>query len=217
MSAVSAITRNAVLLGGFAALTTALIAGTYRGTREDIIKAERAAEARQLLEIFPPKSHDNDLIEDNFPLAPGTSLLKTRTPRSGYRVRNDGEVTGIILPATARDGYSGDIRLLVGIDANGSIAGVRVVAHRETPGLGDGIDLQKSDWILTFNGRSLTNPTEAGWAVTKDGGVFDQFTGATVTPRAVVNAVRDALVYTEANQPLLFETHSRDNVQEDAP
>ena len=116
-----------------------------------------------------------------------------------------GEVVGVILPATARDGYSGDIRLLVGVDKAGKLAGVRVLNHRETPGLGDKIELKKSDWVLSFNGRSLQDPTPENWAVTKDGGEFDAFTGATVTPRAVVESVRDTLRFTDENNADLFE------------
>ena len=113
---------------------------------------------------------------------------------------------GVILPATARDGYSGDIRTLVGVRSDGSVAGVRVVAHKETPGLGDKVDLRKSPWILGFNDRSLDNPALSQWSVSKDGGAFDQFTGATVTPRAVILATRRALEYAELNQATLFET-----------
>ena len=112
----------------------------------------------------------------------------------------------MILPATARDGYSGDIRALVGIRNDGSVAGVRVVAHRETPGLGDKVDLRKSDWIRSFDNRSLADPVLSGWNVEKDGGVFDQFTGATVTPRAVILATRRALEYARLNAETLFET-----------
>ena len=114
----------------------------------------------------------------------------------------------MILPATARDGYSGDIRALVGVRRDGSVAGVRVVAHRETPGLGDKVDLRKSDWILDFNERSLGNPALSGWNVAKEGGVFDQFTGATVTPRAVILATRRALEYATLNAASLFETEA---------
>ena len=118
------------------------------------------------------------------------------------------KVIGVILPATARDGYSGDIRALIGVRLDGSVAGVRVVAHRETPGLGDKVDLRKSDWILDFNERSLTNPVLSGWNVEKEGGVFDQFTGATVTPRAVILATRRALEYATLNAATLFETEA---------
>ena len=166
----------------------------------------RRAEARQLLEIFPPETHDNDIVDDGFELVADTPLLGIREARQGYRVRRDDRVIGVILPATARDGYSGDIRALVGVRDDGTVAGVRVVAHRETPGLGDKVDLRKSDWILGFDNRSLSQPDLSGWNVEKDGGIFDQFTGATVTPRAVILATRRALEYARLNAETLFET-----------
>ena len=135
-------------------------------------------------------------------------ITDVRENRQGYRVRQGNTVVGVILPATARDGYSGDIRALVGVRRDGSVAGVRVVAHRETPGLGDKVDLRKSDWILDFNERNLENPALSGWNVEKDGGVFDQFTGATVTPRAVILATRRALEYATLNEATLFETEA---------
>lgn len=205
MIPVTAIGRAAVVLGLFAAGAALLIAWTWTVTEEDIARSIRQAEARQLLEIFPPDSHDNSVIDDRFPLAAGTPLLELRTDRDGYRVRQGGEVVGVILPATARDGYSGDIELLVGITPTGQVAGARVVAHRETPGLGDGIDLRKSDWILSFDGQSLRAPISGMWLVKKDGGSFDQFTGATVTPRAVVAAIRRSLEYQALHKAALFE------------
>ena len=209
MNTVTAISRNSLLLGLFAALTTALIAWTYLSTKDAIIEAQRVAEAKQLLQIFPADSHDNSLVDDNFTVSRGQSLLKVREDRLGYRVRKNGETIGVILPATAHDGYSGDIRLLVGVRADLSVAGVRVVTHRETPGLGDAIDLNKSDWILSFNDRSLTKPAATQWKVRKDDGVFDQFTGATITPRAVVTATRRALEYVELNKKALFTSVSQ--------
>ena len=206
MSLLSAVSRNSLLLGLFAAVTTGLIAITFLGTRDDILEAERAAEARQLLEIFPKETHDNNAVDDRFELAANTPLLGLRTAGHGYRVRQGNRVVGVILPATARDGYSGDIRLLVGVNAQGRVAGVRVVTHKETPGLGDAIDLRKSPWVLDFNGHSLDDPLPSGWAVTKDDGIFDQFTGATITPRAVVNATRKVLEYVELHQQVLFDT-----------
>ena len=209
MNTVTAISRNSLLLGLFAALTTALIAWTYLSTKDAIIEAQRVAEAKQLLQIFPADSHDNSLVDDNFTVSRGQSLLKVREDRLGYRVRKNGETVGVILPATAHDGYSGDIRLLVGVRADLSVAGVRVVTHRETPGLGDAIDLNKSDWILSFNDRSLTKPAATQWKVRKDDGVFDQFTGATITPRAVITATRRALEYVELNKKALFTSVSQ--------
>jgi len=201
-----AMSRSAALLGLFAALAAAVIAWTWITTEADIERAIREAEARQLLEIFPPESHDNSLIDDRFSLQPDTPLLELRKAREGYTVRRGETVVGVILPATARDGYSGDIELLVGVTFEGVVAGARVVSHRETPGLGDGIDMRKSPWMLSFDGRSLTAPKKSEWSVKKEGGYFDQFTGATVTPRAVVAAVRRTLEYQAIHRAELFGT-----------
>ena len=194
------------VLAVFAAITSVAIGWTYLATKDQIDMEVRRAEARQLLEIFPPETHDNNIVDDGFELVADTPLLGIREARQGYRVRRDDRVIGVILPATARDGYSGDIRALVGVRDDGTVAGVRVVAHRETPGLGDKVDLRKSDWILGFDNRSLSQPDLSGWNVEKDGGVFDQFTGATVTPRAVILATRRALEYARLNAETLFET-----------
>ena len=196
---------GAGLLATFAAVGSALISGVYEQTKEPIAAAERAAEAKQLFEIFPRKSHDNELIDDGFVVEPGDPLLALRETGSGYRARRDNKVTGVILPATARDGYSGDIRLLVGIDRDGAVAGVRVLSHRETPGLGDKIELKKSDWVLSFDDKTLVDPAPEKWGVIKDGGEFDAFTGATITPRAVVAAVKGAIDYSQNNRSTLFE------------
>ena len=201
---------GAALLAAFAALGSGLISGVYEQTKAPIAAAERAAEAKQLLEIFPDTSHDNQLIDDTIMLNANDPLLGLRAPGIGYRARVGSLVAGVILPATARDGYSGDIRLLVGIDRTGAVAGVRVLSHRETPGLGDKIDLKKSPWILSFNHKTLSNPVIQGWAVTKDGGDFDAFTGATVTPRAVVAAVKSAIEYSQNNRSTLFEMPEAD-------
>jgi len=118
--------------------------------------------------------------------------------------RMNGQPVAFIVPGVAPDGYNGDISLIVGIKVDGTITGVRSIAHGETPGLGDKVDVAKSDWILGFNGRSLRNPTAEGWAVKKDGGEFDQFTGATITPRAVVNQVLAVLHYFDEDQQRLI-------------
>jgi len=206
MKWLASIGLGGMVLAFFAAITSLAIGWTYLSTQSEIELAERRAEARQLMEIFPEDTHDNELVDDTFVLEAETSLLGLRQERQGYRVRQGERVVGVILPATARDGYSGDIRALVGVRSDGSVAGVRVVAHKETPGLGDKVDLRKSPWILGFNDRSLDNPALSQWSVSKDGGAFDQFTGATVTPRAVILATRRALEYAELNQATLFET-----------
>ena len=208
MKWLASIGLSGTVLALFAAITSVAIGWTYLGTKAQIDLEVRRAEARQLLEIFPPGTHDNDIVDDVFEVAAETALLGIRETRQGYRVRQGNKVIGVILPATARDGYSGDIRALIGVRLDGSVAGVRVVAHRETPGLGDKVDLRKSDWILDFNERSLTNPVLGGWNVEKEGGVFDQFTGATVTPRAVILATRRALEYATLNAATLFETEA---------
>jgi len=205
MKWLASIGLSGTVLALFAAITSVAIGWTYLGTKAQIDLEVRRAEARQLLEIFPPGTHDNDIVDDVFEVAAETALLGIRETRQGYRVRQGNKVIGVILPTTARDGYSGDIRALIGVRLDGSVAGVRVVAHRETPGLGDKVDLRKSDWILDFNERSLTNPVLGGWNVEKEGGVFDQFTGATVTPRAVILATRRALEYATLNAATLFE------------
>ena len=197
---------SGTVLAAFAAITSFSIGWTYLRTEAQIEQEVRRAEARQLLEIFPAETHDNDIVDDTFSVAADTPLLGIREAREGYRVRRGEDVVGVILPVTARDGYSGDIRALVGIRSDGTVAGVRVVAHRETPGLGDKVDLRKSQWILGFENRSLTDPPPPLWAVKKEGGVFDQFTGATVTPRAVILATRRALEYAVSNNDVLFET-----------
>ncbi|MDP5063322.1 MAG: electron transport complex subunit RsxG [Haliea sp.] len=200
------ITRNSALLALFALFTALLIAGTWLATRDSIALEQRHAEEKALLEVIPRGRHDNSMLDDTRLLTPEATQLGLREPRPMYIARNAGEVVAVIVPVVARDGYSGDIELIVGVNADGSIAGVRTVKHRETPGLGDKVDLRKSSWILSFSGRSLANPEPAKWGVLKDGGAFDQFTGATITPRAVVAAVQRALVFVQSERDTLFGT-----------
>jgi electron transport complex protein RnfG len=189
--------KNALVLGLFAIGTVGTVALLQQGTAERIANAEREAQVRALAEILPAGSYDNHLLDNRIEL--NAPELGHRSPQSAYLALKGGEPSALILPVTAPDGYSGAIHLLVGIFADGRLAGVRVLSHKETPGLGDKIDLAKSDWILGFTGKSLDNPSEDGWAVKKDRGDFDQFAGATITPRAVVKAVHGALRY--------FDTH----------
>ncbi|MEP4484035.1 MAG: electron transport complex subunit RsxG [Halioglobus sp.] len=196
------ISRNSLLLALFAVVTTLLIAGTYLQTRDRIALAQRQAEERALLEIIPASRHNNSMLDDTLAIAAGT--LGLREDKHIYLARQNGETIAVIIPATASDGYSGDIDMIIGVNRDGSVAGVRVLSHKETPGLGDKVDLKKSDWILDFNGRSLTNPGQAEWAVKKDKGIFDQFTGATITPRAVVGKTLNVLQYAKAQHETLF-------------
>jgi electron transport complex protein RnfG len=198
------ITRNSMLLAVFAICTTVLITGTYLLTKERIAEEKRRAEERALLEIVPRERHDNSMLDDVITVGPEVAELKLAEQKRIYIARLDGKPVTAIIPVLAPDGYTGEIDMIVGVNADGTIAGVRALSHRETPGLGDKVDLKKSDWILDFDGRSLGNPDLSGWAVKKDKGVFDQFTGATITPRAVVAATLRALQYSQANSDMLF-------------
>tara|TARA_A100001391_G_scaffold193181_1_gene168090 strand:- start:217 stop:855 length:639 start_codon:yes stop_codon:yes gene_type:complete len=198
------ILRNSVILGLFAVATVGMIAVTQQGTAERISEAQRRAQLSALNEIVPHDQHDNDLLTDSFTVQ-DRQHLSLSAPAEAYRARQGDRVSAVILPVVAPDGYSGRIDLLVGIRADGSIAGVRSVSHRETPGLGDKIDAGKSQWILSFNGKSLSMPIPDQWAVKKDGGQFDQFTGATITPRAVVKAVYQALNYFDEHRAALLQ------------
>lgn len=200
------ITRNSALLALFAVATALLLAGSYLLTKDRIAAEIRKAEEKALLQIVPRERHDNSMLDDTLGVGPQTSELGLRTEKRIYLARKGGDVVAAIIPATARDGYSGDIDLVVGVNADGTIAGLRVLAHKETPGLGDQVNLNKSDWVLEFNGRSLQNPLPARWAVKKDKGEFDQFTGATITPRAVVAATKRVLEYAAHNSETLFAT-----------
>ena len=131
--------------------------------------------------------------------------LSGGAPVTVFRARRHGQPVAAAFATTAPDGYSGDIRLLIAVRANGTLAGVRVVEHHETPGLGDRIDKGKSDWIEGFAGQSLNYPPESSWLIRRDGGAFDQFAGATITPRAVVTQVRETLRVFRDRQSELFE------------
>jgi electron transport complex protein RnfG len=199
------ISKNSFVLGLFAVCTAVLLAGTYELTKERISASQKAFEERALLEVVPRERHDNDLLASAIPIPlEGAAALGLSGPGQAYIARQQGRVVAVILPSTAPDGYSGAIDMIVGINVDGSVSGVRVLSHNETPGLGDKVDTRKSDWILEFAGRSLLNPSAEGWAVKKDGGEFDQFTGATITPRAVVNQVRKTLEYWRAHREQLL-------------
>jgi len=204
---------SAVLLGGFAIIGSTLVAWIHQQTAPTIEANEQAALLRNLHSLVPPDIHDNDITEDTIQVR-NEPLLGTPEPVTVYRARRNGEPVTAILNVIAPDGYSGRINLLVAIRYNGELAGVRVINHRETPGLGDAIDADRSDWIHSFAGKSLDNPGPAGWRVKKDGGEFDQFTGATVTPRAVVKAVHNALKYYAEHREQLFRP--TDNTSDEA-
>ena len=192
-----------ILLLLFTVIGASLVAYTFENTKARIAANERAALLRNLHILVPPDSHTNDMFSDVIEVRDPT-LLGSRDPVPVYRARRDGEPVALVITPEAPDGYGGAIKLLVGITPEGVLTGVRVLSHRETPGLGDAIEAERSDWILAFDNRRLGDPPAAQWRVRRDGGVFDQFTGATVTPRAVVNAVRKSLIYFERHRDTLF-------------
>ena len=206
MSSVQQIMRSGSVLGLFAVVAAGVLSGTYALTEDRIRMSEQQRLLRQLQEVLPVGHYDNDVANDTLQL--DVPALRGGTPLTVYRARRAGEPVAAVLTVTAPDGYSGPIELLVGIGADGRLTGVRAMAHRETPGLGDKIDLSRTDWVLAFTGRSLDDPAARGWSVRKDGGAFDQFAGATITPRAVVKAVRKSLEYFAQNRELLFATAS---------
>ncbi len=213
----TSITKNSLLLGLFALVTTLLIAGTHLSTKDRIAEAQRQAEQRALLELVPLSRHNNSMLDETLEVGPEASLLHLKNSKKIYIARQNGAPVAAILPTIAPEGYSGPIEVIVGINLDGSIAGVRALSHKETPGLGDKVDIKKSDWILSFNGKSLSNPKPSMWGVKKDKGAFDQFTGATITPRAVTKAVYESLLYFDQNRERIFtstESHAVDNYEE---
>lgn len=195
--------KNSLALGLFAVVTVGILAITQQATASRIVAAERAAKTQILTQLLPVGSFDNHLQDSPIQL-PADPLLGTRSSSTSYLASLNGQPQAVILQVTAPEGYAGAINLLVAISAQGRLIGVRVLKHKETPGLGDKIELVKSAWIKSFDGKSLNDPDEAGWAVKKDHGQFDQFAGATITPRAVVKAVHHALQYFAAHQRQLL-------------
>ncbi|MDO8827188.1 electron transport complex subunit RsxG [Methylophaga sp.] len=195
--------RVGLMLALFAIVATTLVAYTEESTREQIKENERLALLDAINVLVPKQSYDNAILNDTIVLAP-TPQLGTTEPTLVYRARKNDEPVAVVLSSVAPDGYSGSIRILIAINVDGRLSGVRVISHKETPGLGDKIDVHRDNWILQFAGLSLESPDKSRWKVKKDGGDFDQFTGATITARAVVNAIRRSLEFYEANQDKLF-------------
>ncbi len=202
MSDVSII-KSGLTLAAIAGICTALVALTFQLTDERIAGNEQAWLEQSLRPALAGVSFDSGISESRLTIPPPNSL-----PGSGeaiiYRVYSGEAPAAALFVVSARDGYSGAIRLLVGVDANGAVTGVHVLEHRETPGLGDLVETGKSDWAKQFAGRSLGDPVATGWAIRRDGGEFDQLTGASITPRAIVKAVRETLEYYAANQAEVF-------------
>lgn len=187
---------NGRVLGLFALITSLLLAGTHLATKDKIADSQRRAAQKALLEIIPEERHDNDILTDTLSIPQHYwSTLGLEKGGELHLARKNGNVIALIVPTVAPDGYSGAIEMIVGINLDGKIAGVRILNHNETPGLGDKVELKKSPWVLSFDGRSIGSPPAERWKVKKDKGDFDQFTGATITPRAIVAQVARTLLY----------------------
>lgn len=184
---------QAFLLSLFALFVCGAVAAFSAMTKESIAARNIEDTQRQLVQVLPQS------LYDNVPSTEEITVTMDGKPVHFFRARKGGVGSGVALFAETT-GYSGVIRLLLGIDEHGTLTGVRVLSHTETPGLGDNIDLSKSNWVLNFNGKSLQQPDEKGWHVKKDGGQFDSFTGATITPRAVVKGVHEALQLFQRHQ-----------------
>jgi electron transport complex protein RnfG len=195
--------RTAAIMLAFAFIGTLLLASVFDVTRAPIEASEKAARLSLFKEILPAQNYDNDLLASQVTIAPNT-LLGNRLPSIANVAKQQQQTAGVILEAIAHDGYSGDIKLLIAIRADGSISGVRVLAHKETPGLGDYIDIAHGNWIKLFDNESLEKTAAEKWQVKKDGGQYDYMVGATITPRAVVKAVKQALQFYQQNKQTLF-------------
>jgi electron transport complex protein RnfG len=187
----------------FAVIATAILASVFFMTHDAIVKSEEAEKMKLITQIVPTALFDNDILQDKLNVAP-SPLLGTEDVTVAYRARLKGEPSAVILESIAPDGYSGKIALILAVRANGELAGVRVVTHKETPGLGDYIELPKDPWIKGFDGKSREVYKDEDWKVKKDGGQFAYMAGATITPRAIVKAVNKALVYFAENREQLF-------------
>ncbi len=193
------------VLAGFA-LVAALLLGMADLVTRDVIQLRLEEDLKaKLEEVIPTEMHDNDLLFDTVTL-PSADANLGAAETIVYLAKKQGDVNAVCFKFVAPDGYAGAISLVMGIDKNGEILGVRVISHTETPGLGDKIEISKSKWILSFNGKSLDNVSFEQWAVKKDNGIFDQFSGATITPRKVVLAIRRGLEFYKANQDTLLAT-----------
>jgi electron transport complex protein RnfG len=204
------IIKTGATLAVIAAICTTLVAATYQLTKDRIVANEKALLEQSLQPALAGTSYEGNVSESRLVMEPPHELPGNDAALI-YRVYAQDKPVAALFAVTARDGFSGVIRILVGVKFDGTITGVRILQHRETPGLGDKIESAKSDWILQFDGRSMGNPEATGWAIRNDGGEFDQLTGASVTPRAVVRAIRDTLLYFDAHRDAIFAAESSED------
>jgi electron transport complex protein RnfG len=216
LSLTNAVSKNAKILALFAIVCTVIVGLVHLLTKDQIIFQQQQELLRNLNSIIVEDSYNNIIYQDCMILP--SEALGTASAQKVYRARNNNQAVAAAITTVAPDGYNGNIELLIAININGTVSGVRALKHQETPGLGDKIEVRKSDWIKSFTNKKLANENDSRWLVKKDGGMFDQFTGATITPRAVVKAVRNTVIYFNAHQNQLFESvsncPSQDSVKE---
>jgi len=194
----NAIKKNGAVLAIFACASTGVVALTNYLTKDRIHLQEQKQLLSVLNQVIPHDLHDNDLYQACTLVS--DPKLGTDQEMPVYMATLNGEPSAMAIEAIAPDGYNGAIKIIVGIEQDGTISGTRILSHQETPGLGDKIDLRISDWILGFTGKQVTDNNQTDWKVRKDGGQFDQFTGATITPRAVVKAVKNTIDFVNNNR-----------------
>lgn len=202
--------KTGATLAVIAAICTALVAATYQLTRERIVANEKAMLEQALQPALSGVFYEGGVSESRLVMQPPHDLPGNDAALI-YRVYAQDQPVAALFAVTARDGFAGLIRILVGVEFDGTVTGVRILQHRETPGLGDKIESARSDWIFQFDGRSMGNPEVTGWAIRNDGGEFDQLTGASVTPRAVIGAIRDTLLYFDAHRDEIFAAESTED------
>jgi len=203
--------KSGVTLAIVAAFCTSLVAFTWQLTEERIEANKIEWLERSLQPALAGLFFDSSVTESMIVIPPPHELPGSE-PAIIYRVYAGEEPVAALFVVSARDGYAGAIRFLVGVSMDGTVTGVRVLEHRETPGLGDRIETTKSDWVLQFDGHSLRDPEPTGWAIKGDGGQFDQLTGASVTPRAIIKAVKETLTYFGANREAIFAARSENEI-----
>ena len=195
--------KNALLLAAFAAVCTLMVSITYVLTKPAIERQEKQQTFNKVTQVLTTGSFDNNPL-DNCVILSDASISGVEIAQPVYRATWQGEPAAVVFQTETKQGYNGLIKLIVGLDKNGVVQGVRTLTHQETPGLGDKIELAKSEWVLSFNQGEVKDENDPSWFVKKDGGDFDQFTGATITPRAVVNQLRTSVVNAKNNFQAIF-------------
>ena len=197
------ISTTAVAMIIFSLAASTALSISYFITKSPIDESDAKAKRIFLNQVIPADLYDNNLVKDTISIEP-SPMLGNKKNIDVYRAKKNNQVIAVIIESVAPDGYSGEIKTLVGIDKEDKILGVRVIAHKETPGLGDYIEIDKSQWIKNFDLESLDKISEKQWAVKKDGGDFDYVSGATITPRAVIKSTYKCLLYVKENKKRLF-------------